>query len=276
MCYWLSARPCRANTQVGCLLGCHRNRGHPARPCANCHPCNGRLGPAHEVAEEACRSVRVRFSTRVSLALQISRFSTHAIHRVPAAAIARLVFLRRLVRSPDLTYDSLAYSIATQCQTTLTVVVACIPALKPFMDRAASGMMAVSLEPRSGTYGNPNSYAMRSLSKGHGTPSKKRKGARLPDSKGSQNGTTTGPETTKNRSFRPDHSEHEVVISAPNAKQHKRDTSMDGAASDKFMIQKTTAWDVKFEDDTQQQQHHHRRPSHDTSPPDMVSPHSAV
>ena len=228
------------------------------------------------MAEEACRSVRVRFPTRVSLALQISRCSTHAIHRVPAAAIARLVFLRRLARSSDPTYDSLAYSIATQCQTTLTVVVACIPSLKPFMDRAASGMMAVSLEPRSGTYGNPNSYAMHSLSKGDGTPSKKSKKARFLGSKGSQNDTTTGPESTQKHSFRPDRSEHGVVISAPNAKQHKRDTSMDGGASDRFMIQKTTAWDVKFEDDTQQQPHHHRRPSHDTSPPDMVSPHSAV
>ena len=193
--------------------------------------------------------------------------------------MARLVFLRRLVRSSDPTYDSLAYSIATQCQTALNVVVACIPALKPFMDRAASGMMAVSLEPRSGTYGNPNSsYAMHSLSKGgQGPPSKSSgKKARFLGSKGSQNDTT---EPLKKYPFRPDRSEHEVVISAPNSKQHKRETSMDGGASDRFMIQKTMAWDVEFEDDAQQQQHQHqhqRRPSQDGSAPDVVSMHSPV
>ncbi|KYG42592.1 hypothetical protein M433DRAFT_55115, partial [Acidomyces richmondensis BFW] len=55
-----------------------------------------------------------------------------------AAQIARLIFLRQLRWSTDLTYV-MAYGIATQCQMTLAVVTASIPALKPFMDLAASG-----------------------------------------------------------------------------------------------------------------------------------------
>lgn len=39
-----------------------------------------------------------------------------------------------------------------QIQTTLAVVVACIPAYKLFMDRASSGMMGISFEGREGTY----------------------------------------------------------------------------------------------------------------------------
>ena len=83
-------------------------------------------------------------------------------HRLVAAQISRLIFFRRLKLSSDPIHDALLYQIATQLQTTLSVVVTCIPALKPFLDRAFSGMMAASLRRGSGTYRISDSFARES------------------------------------------------------------------------------------------------------------------
>jgi hypothetical protein len=162
------------------------------------------------------------------------------------------VLIRRLHSSSDPTYDSLAYSIVTQCQTTLSVVVACIPALKPYMDRAESGFLAVSLEKRAagGTYGYGNSYHMQSVKSNGNGPSSKSNTSQ----NGTKNNTRTKPDT--NRPFQPDHS---AVISAG---KHDRDeagredegSSEDGAGSERYIIQKTQAWDVSYEDENEQQQ----------------------
>jgi len=48
---------------------------------------------------------------------------------------------------------------------TSTVIVTCTPTLKPFMDRATSGLMAASLGQREGTYGMSGSFAMQPISK---------------------------------------------------------------------------------------------------------------
>lgn len=52
-----------------------------------------------------------------------------------AAQVARLVFLREWFTASDRTYP-IAYHIAMVLQSTLAVVVACVPALKPFSKHA--------------------------------------------------------------------------------------------------------------------------------------------
>jgi hypothetical protein len=152
-------------------------------------------------------------------------FQSVAVHRILintcgrliAAAIARLVFIRRLYRSSDATYDSLAYSITTQCQTTLSVVVACIPALKPYMDRAQSGFLVVSLEKRAagGTYGYGNSYHMQSI-KSNGPASKAHT---------SQNGNNPISRTRSDscRPFRPDRADNFAIVSSG---RHNQDNAI--------------------------------------------------
>ncbi|KAF2198696.1 hypothetical protein GQ43DRAFT_343134, partial [Delitschia confertaspora ATCC 74209] len=61
-------------------------------------------------------------------------------------SILRLVYLPGLFTS-DPTFDSIPYGIATQCHSTLSVIIACTPALKPFIDNVKSGMLDMSLAP---------------------------------------------------------------------------------------------------------------------------------
>ncbi|KAK5111933.1 hypothetical protein LTR85_011680 [Meristemomyces frigidus] len=152
---------------------------------------------------------------------------------VIGAQIVRLVFVRRLQRASDKTYDALSYSIATQCQTGLTVVVVSIAALKPFMDRAASGMMAVHQGQREGTFGISGiteGYTMQSLSKnrpyGHSNPK-------------NSGGKGGAPDHWRNR-FRPDRSDHQAVVSTAK----RRDTG-------ELHIQRTVDFEVQYSDEAE-------------------------
>jgi hypothetical protein len=177
---------------------------------------------------------------------------------VIAAAIARLVFLKRLHISVDPTFDSIAYSISTQWQATFSVIAACIPTLKPFMDRAESGMLNVSLKsrPAGGTYGYQTSYIMHPLSKGSGKFSNTSSKEPASSSRGSQPGKKhPGPvESNVQNLFRPDLGNPQSVVSAQRRQSlsdvHQGDMeSVDSARSDQMIIRKTTAWTIQYEDD---------------------------
>ena len=178
-----------------------------------------------------------------------------------AAAITRLVFLKRLHVSVDPTFDSIAYSISTQYQATFSVIAACIPTLKPFMDRAESGMLNVSLKsrPAGGTYGCQSSYIMQPLSKGSGKFSNTSSKGPALGSRGSgrsQHGKKhPGPvESNVQNLFRPDLGNPQSVVSAQRRQSlsdvHQGDMeSIDSARSDQMIIRKTTAWTIQYEDD---------------------------
>jgi hypothetical protein len=199
---------------------------------------------------------------------------------VIAAAITRLVFLKRLHVSVDPTFDSVAYSISTQCQATFSVIAACIPTLKPFMDRAESGMLNVSLKsrPAGGTYGYQNSYIMQPLSKGSGKLSNTSGKGPAFGSRGSQHGKKhPGPvESNVQNLFRPDRGNPQSVVLAQKGRYlsdvHQDDMeSVDSAGSDKMIIRKTTAWSIQYEDDRSPLGHPsgapHGNPSQDVVPP---------
>ncbi|KAJ5797943.1 uncharacterized protein N7503_007239 [Penicillium pulvis] len=85
------------------------------------------------------------------------------------ATIVRLVFLRSAPNSTDMTYSAFETRITTQCVLCVSLITACIPCLKPFLDAFDSGMLGVGLRKRKGgtqsdSYGN--SYALASMSRG--------------------------------------------------------------------------------------------------------------
>ena len=159
------------------------------------------------------------------------------------------------------------------------------------MDRAQSGFLNVSLEPRgaAGTYGYGNSFQMQSVkSNGGGKFSKVSKNG------GHSSTSNTDDENNKYASksksggnrqpFRPDLANHSAVISSGKIDRDDARSSEDGAGSEKYIIQKTQAWNISYEDDNhqqQQQQHHQQqehaqhdypqqRPSHDNPNSDVV------
>ncbi|KAK5170646.1 uncharacterized protein LTR77_005235 [Saxophila tyrrhenica] len=174
----------------------------------------------------------------------------------------RLVFLRQWQMSDDLTYP-IAYHMATTCQTTLAVIVACIPALKPFMDRAASGLMSVyertfffsyfvlfmgvSLSDRHGTYTLSEDYRMQPLSKrSDGTP--------------------------RGSNFRSDGSDHQTFIVSAASK--KPDEGDDG--SEEGIIQKTTDWNVRYSDPDSARRHAATEDADEVASPDGARGHTVL
>jgi hypothetical protein len=73
--------------------------------------------------------------------------------------------MHELHHSPDKSYDSLPHNIAMQIHMALSILVAMIPAYRPFMKRATSGMMSIRLGHGFGTYGVSGDFPMDTLSK---------------------------------------------------------------------------------------------------------------
>ncbi|KAJ5219380.1 uncharacterized protein N7498_001479 [Penicillium cinerascens] len=87
--------------------------------------------------------------------------------------IARLIFMKRANSLADMNTDAFATSITTQLNLCVSLMTACIPCLKPFLDAFDSGMLSVSLHKRVGggygsSYGaaHENSYALASMNRG--------------------------------------------------------------------------------------------------------------
>ena len=84
-------------------------------------------------------------------------------NRVIVATIFRLFCLRPDSSSSDVTFSVVNSSIATQCVMSLSVITACIPCLKPFLDSFDSGMLGISFSFRSPHITNGNNYRMRTF-----------------------------------------------------------------------------------------------------------------
>jgi hypothetical protein len=73
--------------------------------------------------------------------------------------------MHELRDSNDMSYSSLAHNVITQIHMALSILVASIPAYRPFMKRATSGMMSIRLGQGFGTYGVSADYPMDNLSR---------------------------------------------------------------------------------------------------------------
>lgn len=110
--------------------------------------------------------------------LRIHKYSTNWVSSVIIATIMRLVFMRNAPNSTDMTQSAFATRITTQCALCVTLITACIPCLKPFLDAFDSGMLGVGLRKRNGGSRNDsyrNSYTLASMSRGaKDTPTRSR------------------------------------------------------------------------------------------------------
>ncbi|KGO36735.1 hypothetical protein PEX1_003950 [Penicillium expansum] len=110
------------------------------------------------------KPVQVSFGKKVPVVVAFAYRITVII-----ATIMRLVFMRNAPNSTDMTQSAFETRITTQCALCVTLITACIPCLKPFLDAFDSGMLGIGLRKRtigshSDSYGN--SYALTSMSRG--------------------------------------------------------------------------------------------------------------
>ncbi|KAF2770779.1 hypothetical protein EJ03DRAFT_350074 [Teratosphaeria nubilosa] len=101
---------------------------------------------------------------------KITVVSAFAFQIFPIVAqLVRLMYLSKAHQSHDRTYDAIFYVTATQCHMSLSLISCSVPALKPFMDAAATGFLGATTDLSRSHLGSshPNSsgYAMRFLSK---------------------------------------------------------------------------------------------------------------
>ncbi|MCJ1373577.1 hypothetical protein MMC20_004805 [Loxospora ochrophaea] len=83
---------------------------------------------------------------------------------VIAATITRLFYLHSALSSPDVTFSIVNADISTQCVSAISIISACIPCLKPFLDGFDSGMLGISLRRRANGREYSNNYKMRTFS----------------------------------------------------------------------------------------------------------------
>ena len=78
--------------------------------------------------------------------------------------------MRKSPSSPDMTPYAFQTTVITQCVLCISLMTACIPCLKPFLDAFETGMLNVSLHKRIGGGSNSNSYgnsyALAGMSRG--------------------------------------------------------------------------------------------------------------
>ncbi|CAI7668089.1 unnamed protein product [Penicillium palitans] len=110
------------------------------------------------------KPVQVSFGKKVPVVVAFAYRLTVII-----ATIMRLVFMHNAPNSTDMTQSAFETRITTQCVLCVTLITACIPCLKPFLDAFDSGMLGVGLRKRTGGSRSDsynNSYALASMSRG--------------------------------------------------------------------------------------------------------------
>lgn len=161
------------------------------------------------------------------------------------AAITRLLYLKQLESSTDYLFDYVAFATCTQCQIALSVIVTCLPSLKPFIDRTTSGMLNVSIAPRSGTtYGlsSHNNYRLEQLSKAKRDESERLASKSVDEAK----------DYSRTEIFRPERVKHKVVITSGNGQpqEDRRDdsTSLESTGSEKMFVRLQTDLSIQYSD----------------------------
>ncbi|KAK2737891.1 hypothetical protein FQN57_007342 [Myotisia sp. PD_48] len=184
--------------------------------------------------------------------LVVTVFASRII--VIIASALRLVYLRNMDNSSDRTFDGIPYHTATQCHAMLSTVVACVPAFKPFMDRANTGFVSISFKHHAagGTYDMGNTYALQELSGSRN--SRKGQGAKEQRSKDNTLNSTGSAQLSNKSSFRPDEFNQRTNIFAgkhspnPNKPVHEDQGSANSVGSDKMIIHHTKGWAVQVDD----------------------------
>ena len=80
---------------------------------------------------------------------------------IVAGTIVRVIYIHQDYVSSDCTFSASYSSIATQFVMNLSIISACIPSLKPFLDSFDTGMLNISLYPRNIPTDDTDSYKMK-------------------------------------------------------------------------------------------------------------------
>ncbi|RDK38365.1 hypothetical protein M752DRAFT_257202 [Aspergillus phoenicis ATCC 13157] len=122
------------------------------------------------------KPVQVIFGKKVTVVvaffIRILHSTNMRLASVVITTIIRLIFMRysKPYPSTDMNDAAFATTITTECVLCVSIMTACIPCLKPFLDAFDSGMLNVSLHKRIGGGSNSNSYgntyALTSMTKG--------------------------------------------------------------------------------------------------------------
>lgn len=85
----------------------------------------------------------------VSLTTPADSISADILSSLIAASCIRLVYLERaLAPAPDPTFSYIPYSITTQCHSTLSVILSCMPAFKPLTDLVRADRLTLTPKSR--------------------------------------------------------------------------------------------------------------------------------
>ena len=164
-------------------------------------------------------------------------YNANATHSLIPVIIARLFYLHRALISTDKPFDYRDAAFATLANVNASVLLACIPFLKPFMKGLDSGLLTSDLRVRA--YGGPKTSLFPSSgsgknsgnnSKSHSHPLKNMSAKRALDSDlGRLHNTNI---------------QHDVSI-AHDPPSHDFE-SRTSAGSDKMIIKRTTEWNVDY------------------------------
>jgi hypothetical protein len=81
-----------------------------------------------------------------------------------AATVVRLFYIHpATMRDSHATFDAVNYNIVTQCVLSVSIMTACVPCLRPFLDSFESGFMLTSFKGRMPGGSNSLSYRMNNL-----------------------------------------------------------------------------------------------------------------
>ena len=138
--------------------------------------------------------------------------------------IIRLVLLKSYFSSSDITFDSVASGVVSQCLLGITILTACVPTLKPFLDGFESGMLGVHFKPHGGT-SKSDSYEMNASNSGNKSTLR----SRTVDVK-----DNSGPYLT--------------AITSQRSRGSPGETgSVDSSKSDAMIIKRIDQWDIRYE-----------------------------
>ena len=139
------------------------------------------------------------------------------------------------LESSDRTFYSVADSICTQCQICFSIVTACIPVTKPFLDGFASGMLGNSLRHKIPRNAQATKYYMNTLPGG-------RHGHR-PQSNDAIEDESQGAGLNLGSSAAAVGAESDIAKA-----DLTRRFSISSMRSDQMIINRTDQWSVRYED----------------------------
>ena len=188
--------------------------------------------------------VSVAFNCRIVYDCTLPRFAEILklihMHSLFPLIILRLVFLTSALNSSDKTFDYRKEILVTLAHVNSSILVACIPFLKPFMQGTESGLLTSDLRVRGPTkslfVNTSGSDNKKSRSNGYlGNPLKK-----FPPKNTFDSGTFSLDQ------LRSDHIHHQVNITHNPRRQGSE--SRTSAGSDTMIIKRTAEFNVEHED----------------------------